>query len=109
MWAHADNGWDPHTKLEYAKMCIRTVGEKLQAERKRKESCEEDEINEALNLAIGQLEKGCKTVRDRDILIEYVEELRSRKEVLIESKGERLAERLGSKWYNEAIFFKTYP
>ena len=37
MWAHADNGWDPHTKLEYAKMCIRTVGEKLQAERKRKE------------------------------------------------------------------------
>ena len=101
MWAHADNGWDPHTKLEYAKMCIRTVGEKLQAERKRKETGEEDEINEALNLAISQLEKGCKSARDKDILIEYVEELRSRKEVLIESKGERLAEKLGSKWYNE--------
>ena len=30
-------GWDPHLKLEYAKMCIRTVVEKVQADRKKKD------------------------------------------------------------------------
>ena len=101
MWTHADNSWDPHTKLEYAKLCIRTVGEKLQAERKRKEVSEEEEINEELNSAIDRLEKGCRNERSKLALINYVEELRGRKEVLVEKKGERLAEKLGSKWYNE--------
>ena len=101
MWRHMDRTWDPHTKLEYAKLCIRTVAERLQAERKRREVTEEEEVNEELELSISKLEKGCKNVRERTILIEYVEELRGRKEALIEIKGKRLAEKLGSKWYNE--------
>ena len=101
MWKHVDPAWDPHVRLEYAKMCIRTVGEKLQADRKKKEKSEEEEVNEELNLAIGRLEKGCRTERDTNALLDYVEELRARKEILIEVKGERLAEKLGSKWYNE--------
>ena len=34
-------------------------------------------------------------------LIRYIEELRARKDLLIEEKGARLAEKLGTKWYNE--------
>ena len=34
--------WDPHKKLEFSKMCIRTVVEKVQADRKRLEKSEEE-------------------------------------------------------------------
>ena len=101
LWRMAEAEWDPHTKLEYAKMCVRTVGETMQAERKRREVSEEEELNDELNLAIKGLEREGRDMRDRAILIDYVEELRSRKEAMIDRKGERLAEKLGSKWYNE--------
>ena len=93
--------WDPHTKLEFAKMCIRTVVEQTQAERKRKEACKEDSINEELELAITKLGSGSLTGNRMTSLIDYVEELRNKKEALINEKGERLAEKLGTKWYNE--------
>ena len=59
------------------------------------------EINEELNLAIKGLEREERAPRDRAVLIDYIEELRSKKETLIEKKGLRLAEKVGSKWYNE--------
>ena len=34
-------------------------------------------------------------------MIEHIEELRTRKEILVDKKGQRLAEKLGSKWYQE--------
>ena len=93
----ADEGWDPHMKLEYSKMCIRTVAERLQAERKKK--VEEDQVNDDLNLAIRALEDSTSEA-EKEELIEYIEELRDKKLILVEKKGERLAE-LGTKWYNE--------
>ena len=101
MWKHVDRSWNPHMKLDYAKLCIRTVAEKIQAERKRKERNEEEEIDEELNLAIGKLEKGVNNVVTKRRLVDYVEELRAKKDVLIEAKGKKLAEKLGTKWYNE--------
>ena len=80
MWARADSHWDPHMRLEYAKMCIRTVGEKMQADRKKKEISEEDEVNEALNMAISKLERGAVNDVTKNFIINYIEELRSRKE-----------------------------
>ena len=93
--------WDPHMRLEFLKVCIRTVAEKLQAERKRKEKTTEEEINEELNAAINVLGRDEGIIGSREGLINYVEELRTRKSILIEEKGARLAERLGTKWYNE--------
>ena len=101
IWRHVCGTWDPHSKLEYAKMCIRTVGEQMQAERKRRELSEEEELNDELNMAINSLERGGKNPRSTAALIGYVEELRQKKATLVERKGERLAEKLGSKWYNE--------
>ena len=37
----------------------------------------------------------------KNSLIEHIEELRAKKDVLIDRKGKRLAEKLGTKWYNE--------
>ena len=91
--------WNPHLKLEFAKMSIRTVVEKIQAERKRAELSEEDNINEELDTVIEQLARGING-GEQD-LIDYVEELRARKQVLIEERGARLAEKLGTKWFNE--------
>ena len=90
--------WNPHLKLEFAKMSIRTVCERIQAERKLREKTEEETVNEELDRAIGVL--GASN-QGSAALIDYVEELRSKKAALVEVKGTRLAERLGSKWYNE--------
>ena len=92
--------WDPHVRLEFAKVCVRTVSEKIQAESKRADISEEEELNVELNDTIDALGKAA-TGQRREQLIEDVEELRARKAVLIEEKGKRLAEKLGTKWYNE--------
>ena len=91
--------WNPHCKLEFAKVCIRTVAERIQAERKRTELTEEDELNIEINDAIAALAKA--TDGRRITLIEDIEELRAKKAAFIEEKGKRLAEKLGTKWYNE--------
>ena len=74
--------------------------EKIQAERKRIEKNEEDTLNEELEVAIEQLGKGENRI-GKQALIDYIEELRAKKSVLVEEKGKRLAEKLGTKWYNE--------
>ena len=94
-------GWDPHMKLEFLKVCTRTVAEKIQAERKRKDKLEEETLDEELNEAITILTEANLTENRTNSLIDKVEELRTRKAILIEEKGIKLAERLGSKWYNE--------
>ena len=68
--------WDPHMKLEFAKVAIRTVCEKVQADRKVRERDEEDSINEELELVISQLAAGIDANVGR--LLDYIEELRSR-------------------------------
>jgi len=93
--------WNPHTKLEYAKMCLRTVTEKVQAEVRKKEKSEEDYVNEELNLAINSLARRDRQDPDIEEIVEYIEDLRNEKARLIETKGERLASRLKTKWYNE--------
>ena len=92
-------GWNPHLRLEYLKMCIRTVTEKIQAERKMNERSEEELLNVELDLAVKALAR--EEVRDGADLIDHIEDLRSQKELFVEKKGQRLAEKLGTKWYNE--------
>ena len=100
MLATIPDEWDPFQKLEFAKVCIRTVVERIQAERKQLEKSEEDLLNEELDCAIDQLAKD-STVRNGTALIDHIEDLRNKKALLIERKGKRLAEKLGMKWYNE--------
>ena len=100
MMAGAPEDWDPHLRLEFLKVCIRTVVEKVQAENKKLEQSEEDSLNEELDVAVSELAKG-EATRGNQALNNYIEELRSKKSVLIEKKGKRLAEKLGTKWYNE--------
>ena len=101
MFATVSADWNPHQKLEFAKVCIRTVVEQTQAERKRKEKSEEEEIDEELDTAIGKLSSGELIGVRKTNLLEHIEALRARKDQLINLKGERLAEKLGTKWYNE--------
>ena len=98
MLATMPSNWEPFNKLEFSKVCIRTVVERVQAERKKLEKGEEDLLNEELDCAIEQL---AKNELNNVALIEHIEDLRNRKSILVERKGKRLAERLGTKWYNE--------
>ena len=99
MYATTQSTWNPHLKLEYAKVCIRTVVEGVQAERKRKEIGEECMLNQELEASINKLSEG--STNNIESLIDHIEELRTRKQVLIDERGARLAERLGTKWFNE--------
>ena len=101
MFATTPATWDPHMKLEFAKVCIRTIAERLQAERKRTEKLEEETLNEELNETIMILEKAGLTEARTNLLINKAEVLRAKKAALVEEKGRRLAERLGTKWYQE--------
>ena len=65
--------WDPHMKLEFCKVCIRTVVERQQTERKKKEKTEEEFLNEDLKEAIGILESNRLTESRTNHLIEQIE------------------------------------
>ena len=99
MLDQAPPDWNPHLKLEYLKMCIRTIMEKAQAERKSNELNDEELLNVELDLAIKALSR--EDTRNKAELILHVEDLRAQKDVLIEKKGQRLADKLGTKWYQE--------
>ena len=43
--------WNPRQKLKFAKVCIRTVAEKMSAGRKRQEATEEELIKAELETA----------------------------------------------------------
>ena len=97
----AQENWNPHLKLDYAKMCVRTVLEKAQADRKLKEKTEEDYLDLELDLAIKALGREDLQANGRLELIDLIETLRNKKAVLVDEKGKRLADKLGTKWYNE--------
>ena len=82
---------EPPHRLDYAKMCIRTVVEKALADRKTREKTEEDYLNIELDIAIKSLENENTQVRDKEEIIDHVESLRRRKMELVEAKGKRLA------------------
>ena len=100
MMRSVPNHWNPHQQLEFLKMCVRTVVEKVQSDRKKKELNEEEMLNEELEVAVGELARGAAT-HNRQGLVDYIEELRIKKSIIVENKGRRLAERLGTRWYNE--------
>ena len=102
MFGTCCEGWDPHTKLEFAKVCLRTVVERLQADRNKKEKTDEEGVSESLNRLIERLATIDQNETDeKEELLVLIEALRNRKEVLIDEKGRRLADRLATKWFNE--------
>jgi len=78
MFRQMGNNTDPHIRLEYLKMCIRTVSEKLQAERKRYEKSEEESLNEEIELICDALASPCLKPEDKNGLVDYLEELREK-------------------------------
>ena len=93
--------WDPHQKLEFAKVCIRTVVEKVQADRKKFDQSEEERVNEELTMSVEALEKGNLRPEGVGSLIDHIEDLRGQKRELVHRMGTRMAEKLKTKWFNE--------
>jgi len=81
------DSWNPHMKLEFIKVGIRTVTEKVQAEIKKKNRTEEEMLNEELKLSIDALIRGDLNSSDKEGVQSHVEDLRIRKGILIDEKG----------------------
>ena len=99
--------WNPHVRLEYYKMCIRTAANialsKSKARIRDLESILNSDINEVVNL----LSSDSPGV-DRQLLMHKLDDLRQLKRGLVEKIGAKLAQRSARKWYNEGELSNKY-
>jgi hypothetical protein len=91
---------NPHVKLEFTKMTIRTKALEIMARNKRKESERLNEINSSIkeNMRLLTLYTDQHSHR---ILTGELEELGLEKDEILRKQGMALAHRARTKWYNE--------
>jgi exonuclease III len=91
---------DPHTKLEFAKMTIRTKGLELGTKLLRAEEIKLKEINDDIELH-NRLLKECINPSEQEEINFVIESRIAERNELIEQQGKKLAWKMKVKWYNE--------
>jgi hypothetical protein len=91
---------NPHMKLEFAKMSIRTITLAIMKRERKRESSELEDINCDIATNTTLLTRQLDAADLRTITIE-LEELNNRKAQILQSQGSKLAHFAKSRWYNE--------
>jgi hypothetical protein len=91
---------DPHLRLEYAKMTVRTKALEIMARCKRKENERLREIDNLMKENM-RLQTIYTDPQSNNILTIELEELTTERNALLCKQGEVLAQRAKTKWYNE--------
>jgi endonuclease/exonuclease/phosphatase (EEP) superfamily protein YafD len=91
---------NPHLKLEFFKMTVRTITLAIMKRERQREISELAEINGDILTLTGLLTRPQSQTDARIITIE-LENLNNRKEQLLQSQGEKLAHYAKSRWYND--------
>jgi hypothetical protein len=92
--------FNPHAKLEFAKVCIRTKALEISARERKKEST----ILKELNLDITRNTQLLNTYTDlnsQEILRRELDAAIYKRNELLQKQGEKLASAAKTKWYNE--------
>ena len=101
------DGWDPHVRLEFIKMCIRTAANDAIGKVKAKIRDTETTLNEDINKVVDELSSTVD--RDRKLLLmSKLDDLRQLKRNLVEKVGTKLAQKTARKWYNEGELSNKY-
>jgi hypothetical protein len=92
--------FDPHAKLEFAKVCIRTKAIDIMARIRKKDSIELKELNRDINentrlLAI------YNDVNSQEVLRRELDLALEKRNEMLQKEGEKLASIAKTKWYNE--------
>jgi hypothetical protein len=94
------NNMNPHMKLEFAKMSIRTVTLSIMKRERSREITELNEINLDIVSNTELLTRTHSQADQRTLVIE-LEALNARKELILQEQGKKLAQKARSRWYNE--------
>ena len=101
-------GWNPHVRLEYYKMCIRTASNDAIGKVKAKLRDTEADLNVNINEVVGELASDRLAVDRKALLMNKLDDLRQLKRSLVEKIGTKLEQRTARKWYNEGELSNKY-
>ena len=101
-------GWNPHVRLEFLKMCIRTAANDANGRIKAKLRDTELILNKDINTIVSEL--ACEGIDQgrKLLLMSKLDDLRQLKRSLVEKVGKRLEQRTARKWYNEGELSNKY-
>ena len=93
--------WNPHQLLEFHKCAMRNAYLKISAENRKSQKLEYDFVKEDLHSHINALENCRNDVAKANRLMDRINQLKAKISKLNLEKGESLANKLKTKWYNE--------
>ena len=96
----AETNMNPHQKLEYLKVMIRSIALEIAAEEKKKSEAEHKDLKEGINFWQQAFENS-QSKFYREMAITNLNELISLRDKYLDKRGEYLSNRNKSKWYQE--------
>ena len=101
-------GWNPHVRLEYLKMCIRTAANEAIGSVKAKIRDVESVLNADINDVVDELSITDISIDRKLLLMNKLDDLRQLKRSLVEKVGTKLEQKTARKWYNEGELSNKY-
>ena len=100
--------WNPHVRLEYLKMCVRTAANDANGKLKARLRDSEQVLNNDINEVVGELSMEGLSLDRKELLMHKLDDLRQLKRSLVEKIGTKLEQKSARKWYNEGELSNKY-
>jgi hypothetical protein len=91
---------DPHTKLEFAKMTIRTKAIEISMRQGKRENIELKDLNDQISQN-SELLKRYNDDNNLNIIIRGLERCKQERDTILQKQGESLSMKAKTRWYNE--------
>ena len=95
-----ETNMNPHQKLEYLKVMIRSIALEIAAEEKKKSEAEHKNLKEEINFWQSAFENSQSELY-RQLSVSNLNELTAKRDEYLNKRGEFLSNRNKSKWYQE--------
>jgi exonuclease III len=99
--AEAIQEWNPHTKLEYAKMIIRSTAIEEEKALKKRENNLMNTVTDEINHLVQVLQDDSLTIEDTGRIKGKLQSYLFIRDNILQEKGKILAQKTKSRWYNE--------
>jgi exonuclease III len=103
--------WDPHKKLDYVKMSIRSVIGLVSGKQAKNENTENEALTNQLNLLRKSKEEILISGNNPQLILEIdmaISQLETEYEEILDKKAKFLVRRSGAKWYEEGERSNSY-
>ena len=106
--AQASSAWNPHVKLEFFKMSLRTAVNEVNGNLKAALRDTEVGLNRDINELVNELAQENVQHERKLLLMTKLDDLRQLKRAVVDRVGTRLEQRTARKWYNEGELSNRY-